>query len=94
MSELYWESDLVLGSFGVGKLDTVAIEAMACGRPVVYHISEEHFPMCPLEESESVESATEIISKLLGDGKSREKGLKPNFAMLIWNIRRWFWLKG
>ena len=38
MNKLYWDADLVLGSFGVGQLDTVAIEAMACGRPVIHHI--------------------------------------------------------
>jgi glycosyltransferase involved in cell wall biosynthesis len=65
MNELYWESDLVLGSFGVGQLDTVAIEAMACGRPLVHSVYEEFFPDCPLEQLGSVEDAANLISALL-----------------------------
>jgi glycosyltransferase involved in cell wall biosynthesis len=73
MNELYWESDLVLGSFGVGQLDTVAIEAMACGRPVIHHILKEYYPNCPLEEIESVEKAKELIEKLLSSREEAEK---------------------
>jgi len=73
INELYWESDLVLGSFGVGQLDTVAIETMACGRPLVHSIFKEFFPQCPLERLETIESATELISKLLVDEKERER---------------------
>ncbi|MBC7130196.1 glycosyltransferase family 4 protein [Candidatus Bathyarchaeota archaeon] len=73
MNDLYWESDLVLGSFGVGQLDTVAIEAMACGRPVVHSIRKAFFPDCPLEELHSIKEAADVISRLLFDRKEREK---------------------
>ena len=76
MNELYWENDLVLGSFGVGQLDTVAIEAMACGRPLVHSVFTEFFPRCPLEKLETVEEAAELISRLLTDEKEREKRLQ------------------
>jgi glycosyltransferase involved in cell wall biosynthesis len=76
MSELYWESDLVLGSFSIGQLDTVAIEAMACGRPVVHSVSHRYFENCPLEELESVEETAEIIQRLLVDKKERERRVK------------------
>jgi len=76
MSELYWESDLVLGSFSIGQLDTVAIEAMACGRPVVHSVSRRYFKNCPLEELESVEETAEIIQRLLVDKKEREQRVK------------------
>jgi glycosyltransferase involved in cell wall biosynthesis len=76
MSELYWESDLVLGSFSIGQLDTVAIEAMACGRPVVQSISRRFFKNCPLEELENVEESAEIIQRLLVDKKEREQRVK------------------
>jgi glycosyltransferase involved in cell wall biosynthesis len=76
MSELYWESDLVLGSFSIGQLDTVAIEAMACGRPVVQSIKRRFFENCPLEELESVDEAAESIQKLLTDKKARERRVK------------------
>jgi glycosyltransferase involved in cell wall biosynthesis len=76
INELYWESDLVLGSFGVGQLDTVAIEAMACGRPVVHSVYERLFPRCPLEELRTVEDATKLISKLLANNEERERRIK------------------
>jgi len=76
MSELYWESDLVLGSFSIGQLDTVAIEAMACGRPVVHSVSRKFFDKCPLEELESVDETAEIIQRLLGDNKEQEQRIK------------------
>lgn len=76
MSELYWESDLVLGSFSIGQLDTVAIEAMACGRPVVQSVSRKFFENCPLEELENVGETAEIIQRLLVDKKEREQRVK------------------
>jgi len=65
MNTLYWESDLVLGSFGVGQLDTVAIEAMACGRPVVHFIKKEYFPSCPLKNYNDIEEVKEDVEMLL-----------------------------
>ncbi|HML02494.1 MAG TPA: glycosyltransferase [Candidatus Bathyarchaeia archaeon] len=76
MHELYWGSDIVLGSYGVGQLDTVAIEAMACGRPVVHSVSRKFFQTCPLEELESSDKATEIISRLLMDRRETEARIK------------------
>jgi glycosyltransferase involved in cell wall biosynthesis len=72
MNELYWESDLVLGSFGIGQLDTVAIEAMACGRPVIHSILKNNFQNCPLEQLESIKETTELFNKLLFNKKDRE----------------------
>jgi glycosyltransferase involved in cell wall biosynthesis len=80
MSELYRECDLVLGSFSIGQLDTVAIEAMACGRPVVHSVAKKFFQTCPLEELESVDDAAEVIQKLLVDEKSREQRVKTQLA--------------
>jgi glycosyltransferase involved in cell wall biosynthesis len=76
MNELYWNSSLILGSYGIGQLDTVAIEAMACGRPVVHSISRKFFQTCPLEELENTDYATEIISRLLTDRKEIEERIK------------------
>lgn len=73
VNRLYWESDLVLGSFGVGQLDTVAIEAMACGRPVIHYILKKYFPSCPLQELEGVDHAVELINTLLTDKKKAEE---------------------
>jgi len=76
MNGLYWESDLVIGSFGIGQLDTVAIEAMACGRPVVHHIRKRFYPLCPLEEFASVDEVSEDIARLLTDEKETEKRIQ------------------
>ena len=65
MNELYWESDIVLGSVGMGQLDTVAIEAMACGRPLVHSIKEEYFPACPLKKYYNIDEVKEEIEVLL-----------------------------
>jgi len=80
MNELYWESDLVLGSFGIGQLDTVAIEAMACGRPVVHSIRKKYFQNCPLENLRTVHETTEILNKLLFDKKDRELRIKKQLS--------------
>jgi len=56
---------LVLGSFGVGQLDTVAIEAMACGRPVIHSIRKNYFPPCPLGDYQGIEDVKEDIEMLL-----------------------------
>ncbi len=76
MNELYWKTDLILGSFSIGQLDTVAIEAMACGRPVVHSILKKFFPACPLEELVSSNEVAEIIAKLLTNKVEIEKRIE------------------
>jgi glycosyltransferase involved in cell wall biosynthesis len=78
MNELFWESDLVLGSFATGRehLDTVAIEAMACGRPVVHSVSNKYFPSIPLEELQDSASTTVIISRLLSNQNQKENRIR------------------
>lgn len=70
MNNLYWESDIVLGSWGIGQLDTVAIEAMACGRPVIHLLKEGYYPTVPLaHELSSVQEVAQQISNILGNRK-------------------------
>jgi glycosyltransferase involved in cell wall biosynthesis len=78
MNELFWESDLVLGSFSAGRehLDTVAIEAMACGRPVVHSVSNKFFPSIPLEELQDPAATAEIIQRLLSNQNEKENRVK------------------
>ena len=80
MNELYWEADLVLGSFGVGQLDTVAIEAMACGRPVVHHIVKKFYSNCPLEQIVSVRECVNLIEEFLMDKKTAQKQVQVQFT--------------
>jgi len=78
MSELYWDADLVLGSFGIGQLDTVAIEAMACGRPVIHSIKKEYFPHCPLRSYRNIDEVIEDIEMLL-ERKNAMKKIKQQY---------------
>jgi glycosyltransferase involved in cell wall biosynthesis len=80
MNELYWESDLVLGSYGIGQLDTVAIEAMACGRPVVHSILKKYFHNCPLEQLETIDETSQLIQKLLFDKKEQKQRIKKQLS--------------
>ena len=73
INNLYWESDIVLGSFGIGQLDTVAIEAMACGRPLVHHIRKAFYPSCLLEEFSKAKYVVDLIERLL---TSRKEAMK------------------
>jgi glycosyltransferase involved in cell wall biosynthesis len=83
MNELYWGSDLVLGSCGIGQLDTVAIEAMACGRPVVHSIAKDFFPTCPLEELDTVEKTSELISSLLWEKKKTDSRIRLQLDYVV-----------
>jgi glycosyltransferase involved in cell wall biosynthesis len=68
INEFYWESDLVLGSCGIGQLDTVAIEAMACGRPVIHHLKEGYYSNVPLPRcTGSIEMLKNAITTFLND---------------------------
>lgn len=65
MAEYYWGVDLVVASIGVGgALGMVALEAIACGRPVVTHVSSDYteyttFPL--LDVDTPVEIADAIL---------------------------------
>jgi len=72
ISAYYQLSDLVLGNFGVGQLDTAVIEAMACGRPVVHHLASGFFSDVPLGSYGSVEQFADTIEALLADRKKTE----------------------
>lgn len=80
MNKLYWESDLVLGSSGIGQLDTIAIEAMACGRPVIHSILKKYFPECPIEQLVSIDQTSQLIHKLLFDKKDRKQRIKNQIS--------------
>ena len=82
MNELYWEADLVLGSFGVGQLDTVAIEAMACGRPVVHYITKKFYSNCPLEQVVSVKECVSLIERFLVDKKAVQKRVQAQLMFV------------
>ncbi|MGA3059673.1 MAG: glycosyltransferase [Candidatus Bathyarchaeia archaeon] len=82
INALFWESDLVLGSFATGRehLDTIAIEAMACGRPIVHSLPKNFFPSCPLEELKDPAATAETISKLLSSQNEKESRIEEQLS--------------
>jgi len=66
MPKYYWNADVVVASIGVGgTLGMVALEAIACGRPVITRVSSEfpEYNMFPLlDVSTSDEIADAILS--------------------------------
>ncbi len=63
MPRYYWDADVVIASIGVGgTLGMVALEAIACGRPVVARVSSEFseyksFPLLDVSTPEDIASA-------------------------------------
>ncbi len=63
MPEYYWSADTIVASIGVGgTLGMVALEAIACGRPVITHVSSqfpeyEEFPFCDIFSTEKIAEA-------------------------------------
>jgi len=61
--EYYWSADTVVASIGIGgTLGMVAIEAIACGRPVVTRVSSEfseykEFPLLDISTPEEIADA-------------------------------------
>ncbi|UCE95410.1 MAG: glycosyltransferase family 4 protein [Candidatus Bathyarchaeota archaeon] len=63
MRDYYWNADTVIGSIGIGgSLGMVALEAIACGRPTVVHVSSRfseynEFPLHDLSTPEEIAEA-------------------------------------
>jgi glycosyltransferase involved in cell wall biosynthesis len=63
MPRYYWEADIVIAAIGIdGTLGMVALEAIACGRPVVTRVSSDFseyhsFPLQDVSTPEDIASA-------------------------------------
>jgi len=63
MPEYYWSADVVIASIGIGgTLGMVALEAIACGRPVIARVSSEFseykaFPLLDISAPEDIADA-------------------------------------
>ena len=63
VSKYYWDSDVVIEAIGVGgTLGMGVLEAIACGRPVITHVSSEFpeykdFPLLDVSTPEEIASA-------------------------------------
>lgn len=60
MQKYYWSADVVIASIGIGgTLGMVALEAIACGRPVIANVSSKFseyksFPLLDIAEPEQI----------------------------------------
>ena len=65
MREYYWNADIVIGSIGAGVLGMVALEAIACGRPVITYVSSEYgeYHDFPLKDINTVDKIAEAVEK-------------------------------
>ena len=63
INEYYWSADIVIGSIGAGVLGMVALEAIACGRPVITYISSKYpeYKDFPLKDVNSIEKIVKAI---------------------------------
>jgi len=59
----YWSSDVVVASIGAGALSMVALEAIACGRPVITYVSSEYpeYREFPLKDVNTVGKIVEVV---------------------------------
>jgi glycosyltransferase involved in cell wall biosynthesis len=63
LNEYYWNADVVLDQFKCGVLGLVALEAIACGRPVVTYVSSKYPEYCDLPLKD-VDTSEEIIAAI------------------------------
>jgi len=61
--QYYWNADIVLGSFGAGALGMVALEAIACGRPVITYVSSRYpeYDAFPLKDVNTADKIVDAI---------------------------------
>ena len=70
MPMLYHYADVVVGNAGVGQLDTIAIESMACGKPTAHYVNE-FYPDVPLLHDSS--KFPEQVETFLFDEKKTKR---------------------
>ncbi|MEM3698131.1 MAG: glycosyltransferase [Candidatus Bathyarchaeia archaeon] len=59
LNQYYWNADVVIDRFKLGSLGMVSLEAIACGRPVITHVSSEYpeykdFPIKDITEEDEI----------------------------------------
>jgi len=64
INEYYWSADIVIGSIGAGVLGMVALEAIACRRPVITYVSSRYleYKNFPLKDIDSEEKIIDAIN--------------------------------
>ena len=63
VSEYYWDADVVIDQFKLGSLGMVSLEAIACGRPVITHVSSTYpqYKDFPLKDVDTVDEVIEAV---------------------------------
>ncbi|MEM2130056.1 MAG: glycosyltransferase [Candidatus Bathyarchaeia archaeon] len=88
LNKYYWSADVVIDQFKSGVFGMIALEAIACGRPVVSYISSEYreyedFPLKDVNvEEEVVNAVIQADAKLWQKEYAYlEKNHKPEFVV-------------
>ena len=92
MNLLYWDADLVLGAFSyhkrpVRQLDTVCVEAMACGRPVISYLAEGFYGDVPLQ-SYTVQNCFDKVEGAMNLFLSDEVAVNEQVARQLGYVNR------
>jgi len=63
VNKYYWSADVVIDQFKVGSLGLVSLEAIACGRPVITHVSSTYsqYKDFPLKDVDTVDKVIEAV---------------------------------
>ncbi|MBX5328100.1 MAG: glycosyltransferase family 4 protein [Candidatus Bathyarchaeota archaeon] len=63
LNQYYWDADVVIDRFKLGSLGVVSLEAIACGRPVIAHVSSAYpeYNSFPLKD---VTTENEIVKAI------------------------------
>lgn len=74
LNQYYWNADVVIDRFKLGSLGVVSLEAIACGRPVVTHVSSEYqeYNEFPLKDVDNEKEITRSIEEANNELWKRE----------------------
>ncbi|UCB60052.1 MAG: glycosyltransferase [Candidatus Bathyarchaeota archaeon] len=78
LPDYFWSHDVVIDRFKLGSLGMVALEAIACGRPVIAHVSSAfpEYKDFPLKDVNTAEKIATVI------GKSMDRLWRDQYAYL------------
>jgi glycosyltransferase involved in cell wall biosynthesis len=63
LNKYYWNADVVIDRFKMGSLGVVSLEAIACGRPLIAHVSSNfsEYEDFPLKDVNTVDAIVETV---------------------------------
>lgn len=66
LNTYFWNADVIIDQFKSGVFGLTSLEAIACGRPTITHISSKHktYRNFPLKDVNTIERIIEIIENL------------------------------